>query len=161
MTLFLELCGCRGCTKPRRREEIADPWPPSSASYSRKQHISHPQREVFPRVRHAQNPLKNSATDCWSLLNLTQACFTFHVYMVTGKALPCSCPHLLPLWWTFFNCTTFDPLFGSVLGLHGSSAPNTTYVMFFGGLQLFDSKATQNVKNIYKTFFIWHLWPLS
>lgn len=86
VTLFLELCGCRGCAKPQRRVEAADPWPPSSECYSRKQHISHPQRWAFPPARRTHNPLQTSGpepgTDQGCLLNLAQGCFTCQAYTV-------------------------------------------------------------------------------
>lgn len=96
VTLFLEVCGCRGCAKSQRRVEAADPWPPSSECYSRKQHISHPQCRVFPSARHTQNSLKNSATEkgtehC-SLLHLAQECFTFHVWWQVRR---CPIPALI------------------------------------------------------------------
>lgn len=52
MLLFLELCSCRGCAKQQRWSEAADPWPPSSECYSRKQHISHSQCGAFPPDTH-------------------------------------------------------------------------------------------------------------
>lgn len=80
VTLFLVLCGCRGCAKPERRVEAVDPWPPSSQCYSRKQHISHPGLWAFPPARRTRNSTeKQASAHRRSLLNLARKCFTFHI----------------------------------------------------------------------------------
>lgn len=101
--LFLELCACRGCAKPQRWLEAADPWPPSSECYSRKQHISHPQCGLFPPDTHTDSESPKELSYWKRQRPLRSVKFSTGVFYI-------SC-----IWWQVRRCpvpTLILPVFG-------------------------------------------------